>query len=223
MTPVLIVDDSLTVRMDLYEAFASGGFEPVPCPDAASARDALARRDFGLVVLDVGQGLAVAGAVTGLWAGDGPRGLRLTIGGATLLVDAAIVVTENAFRFMERRGVNPRRRATARRRATCRRRPPLRPRGIRSADRGDRAVAWPDPALVCDPARRPGTRPVARDGIGAAACHGAGRSIDARPIPLPRPDRYTARYSGEKRSELRLHPSALVLVTRRFARRLLDR
>ena len=36
--------------------------------------------------------VAVAGAVTGLWAGDGPRGLRLTIGGATLLVDAAIVL-----------------------------------------------------------------------------------------------------------------------------------
>lgn len=53
MTPVLIVDDSLTVRMDLHEAFAAAGFEPVPCADAASARAALASRQFGLVVLDV--------------------------------------------------------------------------------------------------------------------------------------------------------------------------
>jgi PAS domain S-box-containing protein len=53
MIPVLIVDDSLTVRMDLNEAFAAAGFEPAPCADAASARAALARRDFGLVVLDV--------------------------------------------------------------------------------------------------------------------------------------------------------------------------
>lgn len=51
--PVLIVDDSLTVRMHLHEAFAGAGFEPVPCADLASARAALARRDFGLVVLDV--------------------------------------------------------------------------------------------------------------------------------------------------------------------------
>ncbi len=45
MTPVLIVDDSLTVRMDLVEAFAAAGFEPVPCADGASAREALARRE----------------------------------------------------------------------------------------------------------------------------------------------------------------------------------
>jgi PAS domain S-box-containing protein len=53
MTPVLIVDDSLTVRMHLHEALAAAGFEPVPCADGASARAALARREFGLVILDV--------------------------------------------------------------------------------------------------------------------------------------------------------------------------
>jgi PAS domain S-box-containing protein len=53
MTPVLIVDDSLTVRMHLHEALTAAGFEPVPAADGASARAALARRDFGLVILDV--------------------------------------------------------------------------------------------------------------------------------------------------------------------------
>ncbi len=53
MTSVLIVDDSLTVRMDLEEAFASAGFEPTPCADMASARAALGARSFELVVLDV--------------------------------------------------------------------------------------------------------------------------------------------------------------------------
>jgi len=53
MIPVLIVDDSLTVRMDLVEAFAAAGFEPIPCADGASARAALAGREVGLVVLDV--------------------------------------------------------------------------------------------------------------------------------------------------------------------------
>jgi PAS domain S-box-containing protein len=52
-TPILIVDDSLTVRMHLHEAFAAAGFEPVPCADGASARVALARRDFALVILDI--------------------------------------------------------------------------------------------------------------------------------------------------------------------------
>jgi PAS domain S-box-containing protein len=53
MSPILIVDDSLTVRMDLQEAFASAGFAPTPCADVATARQALARDRFELVVLDV--------------------------------------------------------------------------------------------------------------------------------------------------------------------------
>ncbi len=36
--------------------------------------------------------VAITGAATGLWEGDGPRGLRLAVGGATVAVDAVIVV-----------------------------------------------------------------------------------------------------------------------------------
>ncbi len=53
MTRVLVVDDSLTVRMDLEEAFAGAGFAPALCADVASARRALARDRFEIVVLDV--------------------------------------------------------------------------------------------------------------------------------------------------------------------------
>jgi DNA-binding response OmpR family regulator len=51
--PVLIVDDSLTVRMDLSEAFERAGFALVACGTVAEARAALASRRFPLVVLDV--------------------------------------------------------------------------------------------------------------------------------------------------------------------------
>ena len=40
---VLIVDDSLTVRMDLAEAFEAGGLDAVPCGTAGEARQALDR------------------------------------------------------------------------------------------------------------------------------------------------------------------------------------
>ena len=50
---VLIVDDSLTVRMDLGEALQTAGFDPVYCADLRSARQALARDGCGVVVLDV--------------------------------------------------------------------------------------------------------------------------------------------------------------------------
>ncbi|MBI1776726.1 MAG: response regulator [Proteobacteria bacterium] len=50
---VLIVDDSLTVRMDLADAFAAAGFRVVPCATAAEAHDALQRTPIGLAILDV--------------------------------------------------------------------------------------------------------------------------------------------------------------------------
>ena len=53
MTDVLVVDDSLTVRMDLEEAFEGAGFTTTLCADLAAARRALAAHQFGLVVLDV--------------------------------------------------------------------------------------------------------------------------------------------------------------------------
>jgi two-component system NtrC family sensor kinase len=50
---VLIVDDSLTVRMDLAEAFQEAGFEPIPCSALAEARRIVGQRRVGLVILDV--------------------------------------------------------------------------------------------------------------------------------------------------------------------------
>jgi DNA-binding response OmpR family regulator len=65
MTPkprVLVIDDSLTVRMDLAEALREAGFEVDPCADLATARAALEGGRPALVVLDVllpdGDGLA---------------------------------------------------------------------------------------------------------------------------------------------------------------------
>ena len=50
---VLVVEDSLTVRMDLVDAFAGAGFAPTGCATLAEARALLAATTFQLVVLDV--------------------------------------------------------------------------------------------------------------------------------------------------------------------------
>ncbi|HEX5739981.1 MAG TPA: response regulator, partial [Pilimelia sp.] len=50
---VLIVDDSLTVRMDLDRVFRAGGFAPRLCATGAQARAALAERSWDVAVLDV--------------------------------------------------------------------------------------------------------------------------------------------------------------------------
>jgi two-component system, NtrC family, sensor kinase len=50
---VLIVDDSLTVRMDLMEAFEAGGFTAVPCSTLGQAREALTGNAIDVIVLDV--------------------------------------------------------------------------------------------------------------------------------------------------------------------------
>ncbi len=50
---VLIVDDSLTVRMDLGEAFEAAGFAITLCPTAAACWEAIAREPYDLIVLDV--------------------------------------------------------------------------------------------------------------------------------------------------------------------------
>ena len=65
---ILIVDDSLTVRMDLVEAFETAGFSPVPCASVAEARAALiARAPIGAVILDVmlpdGDGVELAAEI----------------------------------------------------------------------------------------------------------------------------------------------------------------
>ncbi|MEU4562333.1 response regulator [Actinoplanes sp. NPDC023936] len=54
MTPtVLIVDDSLTVRMDLNDAFSDDGFTTILCATGAEARAAFAAAVFDAAVLDV--------------------------------------------------------------------------------------------------------------------------------------------------------------------------
>jgi two-component system, NtrC family, sensor kinase len=50
---VLILDDSLTVRMDLHEAFEADGFGTILCATAAQARSAFAGARFQVAVLDV--------------------------------------------------------------------------------------------------------------------------------------------------------------------------
>jgi DNA-binding response OmpR family regulator len=66
---VLIVDDSLTVRMDLVGAFEAAGFRCLPCASLAEARTALAASTVDLVVLDMllpdGEGIELLGEIRG--------------------------------------------------------------------------------------------------------------------------------------------------------------
>jgi len=50
---ILILDDSLTVRMDLGDALQSAGFDTVLCADIRSAKEALAHERTALVILDI--------------------------------------------------------------------------------------------------------------------------------------------------------------------------
>jgi two-component system, NtrC family, sensor kinase len=50
---VLIVDDSLTVRMDLADAFEAAGLRAIPCATAAAARAVMAAETPSVVILDV--------------------------------------------------------------------------------------------------------------------------------------------------------------------------
>ena len=50
---VLIVDDSLTIRMNLMEMMQAAELAAVACATVAEARAALAKDRFALVVLDV--------------------------------------------------------------------------------------------------------------------------------------------------------------------------
>jgi two-component system NtrC family sensor kinase len=52
-TTVLILDDSLTVRMDLAAAFEAAGFTARPCATAAEARRLLAQETIEVIILDV--------------------------------------------------------------------------------------------------------------------------------------------------------------------------
>jgi DNA-binding response OmpR family regulator len=64
---VLIVDDSLTVRMDLAEAFEAAGFQVLPVESVARARLALHQANVQIAVLDVllpdGDGVDLLGEI----------------------------------------------------------------------------------------------------------------------------------------------------------------
>ncbi len=53
MAAILIVDDSLTVRMDLGDALEAAGFRAIPCATIAEARIALRTHQIALAILDV--------------------------------------------------------------------------------------------------------------------------------------------------------------------------
>lgn len=50
---ILVVDDSLTVRMDLSDAFEAVGLSTLLCADLSSARAALVQTPVGLIILDI--------------------------------------------------------------------------------------------------------------------------------------------------------------------------
>ncbi|HET9643522.1 MAG TPA: response regulator, partial [Burkholderiaceae bacterium] len=50
---VLVVDDSLTVRADLMEAFAAEGLHSIGCASLCEAREVLRTQTVGVVVLDL--------------------------------------------------------------------------------------------------------------------------------------------------------------------------
>lgn len=50
---ILIVDDSLTVRMDLTDAFDEAGFSALACENVAQAKSTLAATSVGAAILDV--------------------------------------------------------------------------------------------------------------------------------------------------------------------------
>ncbi len=53
MPAVLVVDDSLTIRMDLIDMLGAAGMRVVGCSTLAEAREALGRERFVLAILDV--------------------------------------------------------------------------------------------------------------------------------------------------------------------------
>src|ERR1044071_6016947 len=53
MVTILIVDDSLTVRMDLAEALAGAGFHTLHCSTIAEARVALRSQPVAVAILDI--------------------------------------------------------------------------------------------------------------------------------------------------------------------------
>lgn len=73
--PVLIVDDSLTVRMNLVEMLEAAGLPTVACATVEEARSALRQHRFSLVVLDVllpdGDGVELLSEIRGMPTASG--------------------------------------------------------------------------------------------------------------------------------------------------------
>ncbi len=73
---ILVVDDSLTVRMDLAEAFEASGLRAHPAASLAAARQAFETEDVRLVVLDVqlpdGDGIDFLGELRSTYGGELP-------------------------------------------------------------------------------------------------------------------------------------------------------
>jgi DNA-binding response OmpR family regulator len=53
MRSILVIDGSLTVRMDLDEGFRAAGWKTTLCASAGAAREALTREPFDAIILDV--------------------------------------------------------------------------------------------------------------------------------------------------------------------------
>ena len=79
---ILIVDDSLTVRMDLSEAFEAAGFSTLLASSVSEARALLAREAILAVILDVilpdEDGLELLREIRGARAAEAPFVLLLS-------------------------------------------------------------------------------------------------------------------------------------------------
>jgi two-component system, NtrC family, sensor kinase len=79
---VLIVDDSLTVRMNLMDLLSAAGLRTVACSSVAEARQALVEDTFGLVILDVlledGDGIELLQEIRGMPSGGATAVMMLS-------------------------------------------------------------------------------------------------------------------------------------------------
>lgn len=79
---VLVVDDSLTVRMDLVERLGDAGLSAVACATLVDARAALAATRFALVILDVllpdGDGIQLLEEIRGTAGAEGTAVMLLS-------------------------------------------------------------------------------------------------------------------------------------------------
>jgi len=79
---VLVVDDSLTIRMNLMEMLDAAGLPTTACASLAEARIALAEKRFALVILDVllpdGDGIQLLQEIRAMPAAEGTAVMLLS-------------------------------------------------------------------------------------------------------------------------------------------------